>query len=156
MGNENNRENVLNKEIELIQACITRMSQNSFMVKGWLITLIAVVLALLPENFNIRGLCIVGLAITICFWHLDAFFLKMERMYRWKYDWVIKNRIKSELNFYDLNPYNSDMWLPNKEGIHKKEPIIISVMFSKTLCPMYGALFLCILILFINSFKLWF
>jgi hypothetical protein len=52
---------ILYKEIDLIQACISRMAQNSFMVKGWLITLIAVVLALLPESFDIRGLCIVGL-----------------------------------------------------------------------------------------------
>ena len=108
MENKNNIE-VLNKEIDLIQSCIGRMAQNSFLVKGWLITLIAVVLALLPESFNIRGLCIVGLAITICFWYLDAFFLKTEKLYRWKYEWVIQNRMSSQSHFYDLNPYNKEM-----------------------------------------------
>ena len=49
---ENNRA-ILEKEIDLIQACINRMAQNSFMVKGWAITLIAVVLALLPESFDV-------------------------------------------------------------------------------------------------------
>lgn len=86
---ELNTTTILDKEIDLIQACINRMAQNSFMVRGWLITLIAVMLALLPESFNIRGLCIVGFAITICFWYFDTFFLRTEKLYRWKYDWVI-------------------------------------------------------------------
>jgi hypothetical protein len=73
---------ILCKEIDLIQACISRMAQNSFMVKGWLITLIAVVLALLPENFDIRRLSIVGVVITSCFWYLDASFLRIEILYR--------------------------------------------------------------------------
>jgi len=153
---EINRVDVLNKEIDLIQACISRMSQNSFIVKGWLITLVAVVLALLPESFSLRGLCIVGFTITICFWFLDGFFLKMEKLYRWKYEWVIKNRIDSELEIYDLNPYNSKMWIPNNNGIHKNEPKILRVMFTKTLCPMYGTLLVCIFVTFVNSFTCWF
>ena len=50
---------ILEKEIDLIQACINRMAQNSFMIKGWMISLIAVIIALLPEKIglNIRVLC---------------------------------------------------------------------------------------------------
>ena len=84
---------ILNKEIDLIQGCINRMAHNSFIVKGWLISLIAVILTLLPENFNIRILCIVAILITICIWYLDGFFLKVEKLYRWKYEWVIEKRI---------------------------------------------------------------
>lgn len=40
----------IHKEIDLIQSCITRMAQNSFMVKGWFVSLYAVVLALLPKK----------------------------------------------------------------------------------------------------------
>ena len=43
----------IHKEIDLIQSCITRMAQNSFMVKGWFVSLYAVVLALLPEKINL-------------------------------------------------------------------------------------------------------
>lgn len=153
---ENNNIEILHKEIDLIQACIGRMAQNSFLIKGWLITLIAVVLALLPESFNIRGLCIVGFTITICFWYLDAFFLKTERLYRWKYEWVVQNRVNSQSYFYDLNPYNKDMWTLTKEGSAKKEPNIICVMLTKTLIPMYGVLLICILAFFINSYICWF
>lgn len=42
----------IHKEIDLIQACISRMAQNSFMIKGWFVSIYAVVLALLPEKVN--------------------------------------------------------------------------------------------------------
>ena len=73
---------ILIKEIDLIQSCINRMAQNSFVVKGWTITLVAVVLALLPEKVDMQMLSIIGVIATLCFWYLDAFFLKMERLYR--------------------------------------------------------------------------
>ena len=88
MENLCNKE-ILNKEIDLIQGCINRMAHNSFIVKGGLVSLITVILTLLPEDFNIRILCIVSILITICTWYLDGFFLKVEKLYRWKYEWVI-------------------------------------------------------------------
>ena len=50
---QDKKQEILYKEIDLIQSCINRMAQNSFVVKGWLIALVAVVLALLPEKFNL-------------------------------------------------------------------------------------------------------
>ncbi|MCL2099144.1 MAG: hypothetical protein FWH24_01740 [Oscillospiraceae bacterium] len=147
---------VLFKEIDLIQDCIKRMANNSFFIKGWLITLFAVALALIPESIDIRPVCIVGLVVISCFWYLDAFFLKMERLYRWKYEWVIKNRNASNDEFYfDLNPYNEKMWLPNKEGKCKKQPFIVSIMFSKTLIPLYVLLIMAILVVLLNTFFSW-
>ncbi|MEL5899106.1 hypothetical protein AAGC94_13670 [Clostridium sporogenes] len=153
---EINRQVVLEKEIELIQSCIDRMAQNSFMVKGWLITLLAVIIALLPEKFNVRILCIMGMVITVCFWYLDGFFLKIEKLYRWKYEWVIKNRYESDDFFYDLNPYNKNTWLKNDDGSKKTEPNVISEMFTKTLLPMYLPLLITVIILFINTYTKWF
>ena len=104
---------ILEKEIDLIQACINRMAQNSFMVKGWMISLIAVMVALLPEKLglDIKVLCIVAFAVTICFWYLDGYFLKTEQLYRWKYAWVIKNRPNTLEYVYDLDPHNSKTWI---------------------------------------------
>lgn len=73
---KNEKKEIMYKEIDLIQNCITRMAQNSFMVKGWLISLVAVVFALLPEKFDIYILCVVGCVIVLVFWYLDAFPLK--------------------------------------------------------------------------------
>lgn len=146
---------VLHKEIDLVQSCINRMAQNSFLIKGWLITLLTVVIALLPETINLKILCIVGFITILCFWYLDGFFLKMEKLYRWKYDWIISNRQTSSENLYDLNPYNKKMWI-NHAGVKvKEEPAVIRVMFTKTLTPMYLPLLLVVIFLFINSFTNW-
>ncbi|MEA2096289.1 MAG: hypothetical protein U9P73_06320 [Candidatus Cloacimonadota bacterium] len=48
MSNEN-----LHKEIDLIQDCIRRMAQNSFIVKGWILSLITIVITLgLTKDFT--------------------------------------------------------------------------------------------------------
>lgn len=128
---------VLLKEIDLIQACINRMAQNSFMIKGWTISLVAVVLAILPESFDLTGLSLIGIVATMCFWYLDAFFLRAEKLYRWKYEWVLANRTQCSDYCYDLNPYNSQMWLPDDNGNSRKAPHIAKVMTAKTLIPIY-------------------
>lgn len=153
-NNHINNQEVLEKEIDLIQSCINRMAKNSFTVKGWLITIVTVVLALLPEKIDMKFLCVVLLIAIICFWYLDAFFLKTEKLYRWKYDWVISNRLKNSKYKYDLNPYNKNMWLlyNNKE---KKAPCIIKIMFSKTLLPMYGFMSLAVVFLLFNTHFEW-
>lgn len=143
---------ILFKEIDLIQACVNRMAQNSFMVKGWTISLVAVVLALLPETFDLIGLCLIGTVAVVCFWYLDAFFLRTEKLYRWKYDWVIANRLNCDKYCYDLNPYNSNMWLTNKDDSKKKIPSIVSVMFSKTLIPIYAPLLALAIVVLIIQF----
>jgi hypothetical protein len=40
------KEIILHKGIDLIQGIITRMANNSFLLKGWIVSLIAVLLAL--------------------------------------------------------------------------------------------------------------
>ena len=76
----------------------------------------------------------------------------MERLYRWKYEWVITNRLQSNENFYDLNPYNSNMWCLDNESKAKKEPRILRIMFTKTLTPIY--FILCILSLIVLAMKI--
>lgn len=154
--NNSERKEILYKEIEIIQSCITRMSQNSFMVKGWMITLVAVVLALLPEKFDIRILCSVGFIVIICFWILDAFYLKTEKLYIMKYEWVIKNRMHSDEFLFDLDPYNTKMWIKTKDEkgnqISAKNPGIIQIMFTLTMVLIYVPLL--ILTAFILLYKL--
>ncbi len=150
-----NNQNVLEKEIDLIQSCINRMAQNSFVVKGWLITLVTVILALLPEKVDTRGVCIIVLLATLCFWYLDAFFLRLERLYRWKYEWVIANRKETNKFCYDLNPMNSDMWTLLGSGIRPKAPSVIRVMFTKSLIPLYGMIIGVALFIFLNTWQNW-
>lgn len=146
-----NKQKCLEKEIDLIQACINRMAKNSFIVKGWAISLASVILALLPKNVDIKLLSIIVIVSTICFWYVDAFFLKTEKLYRWKYEWVITYRYKSDNYLYDLNPYNKEMWIKtnNKD---RNIPCTIREMFTRTLVPLYGLLITLSTFLFVNSY----
>ncbi len=144
MGIEYNQDS-FHKELEMIQTCITRMGHNSFMVKGWLLSIIAASMALLPESFN--GWFAIGFLVLVtgAFWYLDAFFLYTEKLYRHKYDWVIKVRYEGNKEYvFNLNPHKSEMRL---EGIIIDS--VKDVMFSKTLKAFYGVIFGVLVILLI-------
>lgn len=119
---------ILHKEIDLLQGCINRMAQNSFMIKGWCLSLVVAVLAFIDKNINPILLCLILILPIIGFWYLDSFFLRTEKLYRKKYEWVIKNRNKSDEDLYDLNPRTFD----------KKVESQWKIMFSKTLFTFYG------------------
>ena len=160
--NKTDKEN-LHKEIDLIQECIKRMASNSFLLKGWTISLVAVVLALSEKNVSPYFLGLVILVPLMSFWYLDAFFLYTEKLYRKMYEWVIAERPKSNNNkMYDLNPHRFKNELKvrrwNKcnqkmEDTDKNESVW-SVMWSITLrCFYFIPLVLVILILVILFFN---
>lgn len=126
----------LHKEMDLIQACVTRMADNSFRLKELYVSLIAIVLTvLMSQEFELLVVSMVVLGVTVVFWGLDAFFLKMETLYRWKYEWVIEKRIAGEWAYlYNLNPHNKNMWL----DVTEKNDCLGKFAFSKTLIPLYG------------------
>ena len=120
----------LHKEIDLIQNVITRMSHNSFLIKGWALSIVGIMLALLKDSiFTSKGtllLCII-LVFTITFWYLDAFFLKTEKQYIKLYNWVIMNRQKGNYEKpYDLN------------ATRFKVGSSFKIMLSKTLWTFYS------------------
>ena len=124
---------ILHKEIDLIQSCITRMANNSFLLKGWSITIIAVVLALADKAGNPALLSAILLIPLLSFWYLDAFFLRTEKMYRKMYEWIIVNRPKKiKEHLYDLNPHRFSNEVDSKW----------KVMWSVTLRYFYGIPFL--------------
>lgn len=75
------------KHLEFIQLTITRMNVNSFLVKGWLITLVAAIFVLSEKDANTLFLWFAPVA-TVLFWILDGFFVSTERKYRDLYDKV--------------------------------------------------------------------
>lgn len=128
------------KEIDLIQGCIKRMASNSFLVKGWTLSVFAGVTAITKgENLNnIVLLICTTLVPFVCFWILDAYFLQTERKYRKMYSDRLEKRKKEDYsNLYDLNPDNYEV------------DCICGVMWSITLRVFYGIPFLmCIIALF--------
>ena len=75
------------KHLEFIQLTITRMNVNSFMVKGWLVTLVAAIFILSEKDANTKFLWYAPFA-TLVFYALDAYFVMVERQFRSLYNHV--------------------------------------------------------------------
>ena len=119
------------KEINLIQDIIKRMASNSFMIKGWSITLVVATLLLKGSKYQVP----IALIPLFSFWVLDAYFLRQERLYRKLYEWIISNRLKSEDYLFDLNAYR----------FKDKVQSTFRIMFSTTLAWFYCLMFLLII-----------
>ena len=120
------------KEIEIIQDIIKRMAFNSFVIKGWTITLVAVTLLLKGGKYQV----FIAFIPLFVFWFLDAYFLWQERLYRRLYNWVINNRLKTAEYLFDVNAYR----------FKNEEQSRLRIMFSLTLGWFYGSIFILILI----------
>jgi len=130
------RKKDLLKEIDLIQSIISRMSNTSFLIKGWAVTMISFIFAF-RTNQAVLPLVFIPLFL---FWFLDGYFLQQERLYRKLYQWVIENRMTDDSHLFSLNAARF-----RKESIFK-------AMFSITLGMFYGVA-LSLIIVFI--FFLW-
>jgi hypothetical protein len=75
------------RHLELIQGIVARMAGNSFMLKGWSVTLAAGLFALAARDSDWR-VAAIALLPTVAFWCLDAYYLHQERLFRGLYDAV--------------------------------------------------------------------
>ena len=123
------------KHLDFIQLTITRMAANSFLLKGWSVTVVAALFALSSVR-NSHNFVWLALIPCLMFWGLDGFFLRQERLFRKLYDDV---RVKDEDQIdFSMNtlPYAAQVasWL--------------CVSFSRTLFSFHGALFASILLVY--------
>ena len=73
------------KHLEFIQSTITRMNQNSFQIKGWMITIVSALLALYARSEK-KLYIFIAIVPAIVFWFLDAYYLQQERRFRGVYN----------------------------------------------------------------------
>jgi hypothetical protein len=69
------------KHLEFIQNTITRMSSNSFLLKGWTVTIIVGLFAFANSQEMDPTYITLALFPTLCFWLLDGFYLHQEKLY---------------------------------------------------------------------------
>lgn len=81
------------KHLELVQNIINRMASNSFLLKGWAVTLVAGIFALADKLYYL-----VAFIPVIVFWGLDAYYLLQERLYRALYD-KVRNTAEENIDF---------------------------------------------------------
>ena len=76
---------------------INRMAGNSFLLKGWCVTLISALFALAANNSNPFFIYLTYFP-CVTFWSLDGYFLHQERLYRKLYQAVSKKQ-PDEIDF---------------------------------------------------------
>ncbi len=69
------------EHLKLIQAVITRMAGNSFLIKGWSVTIVAGLSAIAKAQTE-AGVAWIAAGVVVVFAVLDAFYLALERAYR--------------------------------------------------------------------------
>ena len=75
------------KHLEMVQSVINRMANNSFMLKGWAVTLVAGIFVLAGKDTD-KLYFLVAYIPVIVFWGLDSYYLLQERLYRGLYEKV--------------------------------------------------------------------
>jgi hypothetical protein len=96
------------KHLEFIQAAINRMANNSFLLKGWAITLAGGLFALSFKEVDRRYLY-VSLAVLSLFWLLDGYYLSRERNFVKLYNSVRIIKEEKEIDFL-MDPKKFAKW----------------------------------------------
>lgn len=128
------------KHLEFIQSTITRMNQNSFQIKGWMITLVSALLALYASSERVVYI-LIAIVPAVVFWFLDAYYLQQERRFRGVYNDVA-----------GLSPDDSRINVREFEMPIQKyqcgKYCYLNVLFSRTIFPLYGIVIVGLVIAF--------
>lgn len=114
------------KHLEFIQATINRMANNSFLLKGWAITIVGTLLAFSFKEIDCRYV-FVSILILILFWLLDGYYLGQEKRFRELYECTTK-KTESEIDF------------SMKTKVCNNDGDWFSCSISETLLAFYGGL----------------
>lgn len=128
------------KHLEMIEAVIDRMAQNSFHLKGWAVTIVSLISAILISG-NDRRLMILLLLPLISFWILDAHYLQLERKYQILYRNVIDDDSDAE--------FSMDIRKIRISEEDKPRISTLGCMFSKTERCFYGFILAAVIVLVI-------
>jgi len=75
------------KHLEMIQNIISRMATNSFLVRGWCVTLVAALFALSAKDSQVLFVYLAYFP-ALAFWILDGYYLNQEWLFRGLYNKV--------------------------------------------------------------------
>lgn len=124
------------KHLEFIEAVIARLSSNSFLIKGWGLTLASLLFTLAVGNSN-NDYSIITYPVILVFWLLDGYFLSRERRFRFLYE-SVRQKEETEVDF-SMETVEPAAWRETWPG----------ALCSCTLLLFYGAVMLAaVLIMF--------
>lgn len=120
------------KHLEMIENVIERMAKNCFQLKGWAMTLVALVGTLGAQGSNKKFMLLAFIPV-VGFWFLDAFYLQQERRYKQLYKNVT---IKSEEEI----DFNLDARLVIGTDDEMKRLCFCKCLFSFSVAVFYGVI----------------
>ena len=124
--------------LQLIQGVINRLAGNSFLVKGWSVSLVSALFALAATKTDELFIFLAYFPV-VSFWFLDGYFLYQERLFRDLYN-KVRELDEGEIDYsMDTREFNRG-W--------------IGATFSNTLCLFHGAILgavILIMVLFMNG-----
>lgn len=112
------------KHFEFIQEIIKRLSNNSFLIKGWSLTLTVATLGFILKGEGVNWGWFV-LIPTLIFWYLDAYYLSLEKSYRDLY-----NQLR-------LNPHQIEPFYLEASKFRVGKNRTFNVFISRTIFPIY-------------------
>lgn len=116
----------LEAHLGFIQDVIKRMANNSFLIRGWSVTVSGAIVAL---GVSAENPCIGYLALTpaIVFWGMDAYYLRQERLFRALYD-AVRNQGQDDVPTIDAYSLNTST-------VAKSIASLCRVAWSQTVWP---------------------
>jgi len=122
------------KHLELIQGVVNRLANNSFLLKGWAVTIVSALLALSVTASEKIALVLIAFIPIIVFSVLDSYYLWQERLFREVYKEVSKKK-PEDIDFV-MNP------MVFASGVNSW----LKTLFSKTILIFYLSLILTMLL----------
>jgi hypothetical protein len=120
------------KHLEMIQAVVSRLGTDSFLVKGWAVTVSGAFLGFAIDGEE-WGLALAGALPAVIFWCLDAYFLRTERRFRALYEAV-------RTGTPTVAPFSMDPAISSLLATSGRKSSWLGALFSLTLVTFYGAL----------------
>jgi len=120
------------KHMEMIQAVVARLAGNSFLIKGWALTLTGVFLGFGTDKDD-WTLAAVAFLPIVAFWMLDTYYLWAERQFRKLHDKVRESPVAVEPFFMSATSSDESWW----EKVKSSWPTVR----RPTLWGFYGSLF---------------
>ena len=123
------------EHLKIIQGVINRMAQVSFILKGWNVTLVVVILGFATRASDV-SLSLFALLPAIAFWALDAYYLRQEKLFRELYARVISSGGK------EIPEFSMDKGVCNDSVPSWKR-----TLFNRTIIAIHGFVIIIIIII---------
>ena len=114
--------------LQMIQGVVNRLSNNSFLLKGWSVILVSALFALAAGGTQIHFIYLAYFP-AVAFWVLDGYFLHQERLFRALYNHVRRQKEDA----IDFSMETSD--------VKQQVDSWFKVTFSLTLLLFHGVIF---------------